>query len=97
LLEVQDLHAYYGSSQYDEAIAAAQEAMKSDENNLDGLLVLASANAALDRSEQALEAVSAIKTLKPNFTLESYAQTQRYKDPQTLKQVIAMLQKAGLD
>jgi TolB-like protein len=89
--------AYYGSGRYEEAIAAAQEAMKSDQGNLDALLILAGANAALDRKEHALKAASAIKTIKPDFTLEKYAETQRYKDPQTLKQVIIMLQKAGLD
>ena len=89
--------AYYGSGEYPEAIAAAQEAITSDQNNLDALLVLAGANAALGLSEQAKEAVSAIKALKPDFTLATYAETQRYKDPQTLKKVIAMLRKAGLD
>ena len=88
--------AYYGSEQYEEAIAAAQEAIKSDQNNLDALLILAGASAALDRKEQAEKAASAIKTIKPDFTLETYAETQRYKDPQTLKQVITLLQKAGL-
>jgi hypothetical protein len=32
----------------------------------------------------------------PAFTLEKYAATQLYKEPQTLEQVIDMLQKAGL-
>lgn len=70
--------------------------MQSDQNNLDALLVLAGANAALDQKAEASEAASAIKKIKPDFTLAKYAETQRYKDPQALKQVITMLQKAGL-
>ena len=87
---------YYGSGRYEEAIAAAEDVLKNDRENMDALLILAGANAALDQKEEALKAASAIKTTKPDFALEKYAETQRYKDPQTLKQVITMLQKAGL-
>jgi adenylate cyclase len=88
--------AYYGSGRYDEAIAAAQETVKSDQNNLDALLILAGANAALDRKEEAFKAASEIKRIKPDFTLQKYSETQPYKAPETLEQVIIMLQKAGL-
>jgi TolB-like protein len=88
---------FYGSGRYEEAIAASREAIKSDQDNLDALLILAGANAALERKEEALKTASAIKTIKPDFTLDKYAETQRYKDPQTLEQVITLLQKAGLD
>jgi TolB-like protein/tetratricopeptide (TPR) repeat protein len=88
--------AYYGSGRNEEAIAAAEDTLKSDRENLDAFLILAGANAVLDRKEGALKAASAIKKIKPDFTLVKYAETQRYKDPQTLKQVITMLQKAGL-
>jgi adenylate cyclase len=88
--------AYYGSGRYDEAIAAAHEAVKSDPNNLDALLILAGANAALNRKEQASKAASEIKRIKPDFRLQKYAETQPYKAPQTREQVITMLKKAGL-
>ena len=88
--------AYYGSGRYDEAIAAAQEAVKSDQNNLDAFLILAGANAALDRKEEASKAASRVKRIKPDFTLQKYAETQPYKTPETLERVITMLQKAGL-
>ena len=89
--------AYYGSGQYDEAIAAATEVVKSDRNNLDGFLILAGANAALDRREEAFQAASEVKRIKPDFTLEKYAETQPYKDRKTMEQLMAMLQKAGLN
>jgi tetratricopeptide (TPR) repeat protein len=88
--------AYYGSGRYDEAIAAAQEAVKSDQNNLDAFLMLAGANAALDRREEASEAASEVKRIKPDFMLQKYAETQPYKAPEKREQVITMLQKAGL-
>ena len=88
--------AYYGSGRYDEASAAARKALKSDQNNLDAFLILAGANAALDRNEEASNAASEVKRIKPDFTLLKYAETQPYKTPETLEQVISMLQKAGL-
>jgi tetratricopeptide (TPR) repeat protein len=88
--------AYYGSGRYDEAIAAAQEAVKSDQNNLDAFLILAGANAALDRNADASKAALEVKRIKPDFTLPKYAETQPYKAPETLKQIITMLQKAGM-
>jgi TolB-like protein/tetratricopeptide (TPR) repeat protein len=88
--------AYYGSGRYDEAIATAQATVKSDQNNLDALLILAGANAALDRKEEAFKAASEVRRVKPDFTIPKYAETQPYKAPETLKQVITMLQKAGL-
>ena len=77
-------------------VAAAQEAVKSDENSLDAFLILAGANAALNRKEEASKAASEIKRIKPDFTLQKYAETQPYKAPETLERVITMLQKAGL-
>jgi tetratricopeptide (TPR) repeat protein len=88
--------AFYGSRRYDEAIAAAQETVKSDQNNLDAWLILAGANAALDRKAEAFEAAAAVRRVKPDFTLKNYAETQPYKTPETLEQVITMLQKAGM-
>jgi len=88
--------ACYGSGRYDEAIAAAQETLKLDQNNLDALLILAGANAALGQIRAASEAASKVKVIKPDFTLEKYAETQPYKAPEALEQVITMRQKAGL-
>jgi adenylate cyclase len=87
--------AYYGCGRYEEAIAAAEKVLQSDERNLDALLVLAGANAALDRSDEALKACREVLRVDPDFTLEKYAATQPYQDPRALEQVIEMLQKAG--
>jgi TolB-like protein len=88
--------AYYGSGQYEETIATAKEVLKNDRNNLGAFLVLAGANAALGRLEEALKAASEVRRINPQFTLEKYSETQPYKDSETLEQVISMLQRAGL-
>lgn len=87
--------AYYGCGRYEEAITAAEEAFRGDKRNIDALLVLAGANAALDRSDEARNACREVLGVKPDFKVEKYAATQPYKDPQDLEQVVAMLHKAG--
>jgi adenylate cyclase len=88
--------AYYGCGRYEDAIVAAREVLQSDRDNLDALLILAGANAALNRTDEARKISFEVLGISPDFTLEKYAATQPYRDPQTLAQVIEMLQKAGL-
>jgi len=88
--------AFYGSGRYEEAIKSAKEVLNSDKNNLDALIILAGANAALNRPKAASQAASEIKKIKPDFTLKKYAETQPYRDQKKLVQVTNMLQKAGL-
>jgi adenylate cyclase len=87
---------YYGNDQHEEAIAVAEEILKRDSDNLDALLVLAGANAALSRMEVAHGVTQEVLRVKPGFSLEEFSQSQPYKEPQTLERVIAMLRKAGL-
>jgi TolB-like protein/tetratricopeptide (TPR) repeat protein len=88
--------AYYGSGRYEEATMSAREVLNRDTDDLDALLILAGANAALDRQEEASLAAAEIQRIKPDFTLDKYAGTQPYRDPNKLEQVTRMLQKAGL-
>jgi tetratricopeptide (TPR) repeat protein len=89
--------AYYGCGRYEEAIASAKEALKLDRNNMDALLVLAGANAALGQSEVAHGTTREVLRVNPGFTLEEFAESQPYKDPRTLERVITMLRGAGLN
>jgi TolB-like protein len=88
--------AFYGSGRYEEAIESAKEVLKSDKDNLDALLVLTGANAALNRQEEASKAAFEIQRIKPDFMIKKFAETQPYRDPKKLEQVTNMLQKAGL-
>ena len=74
----------------------AEEVLKRDADNLDALLVLAGAHAALGRMEEARGVTQEVLRVKPGFSLEAFAQSQPYQEPQTLTRVIAMLRKAGL-
>ncbi|MEN8689234.1 MAG: adenylate/guanylate cyclase domain-containing protein [Desulfobacterales bacterium] len=89
--------AFYGNGQYEEAIESAKEVLESDEGNLDALLILAGANAALDQQEEASKTSTEIKRIKPDFSIKKYAETQPYSDPIILEKVTSMLQMAGLD
>lgn len=88
--------AYYGCRRYGDVIAAARKVLQSERDNLDALLILAGAHAALDRTDAVRKACDEVLRVSPDFTLDKYAATQPYRDPQTLAQVIEMLQKAGL-
>jgi adenylate cyclase len=88
--------AYYGSDRHEEAIAVSEEVLNRDSDNLDALLVLAGAKAAMNRMEEAHGVTQEVLRVKPEFSLEKFAQSQPYKEPQTLDSVIAMLRKAGL-
>lgn len=89
--------AYYGCRRYEDAMAAARKVLQSERDNLDALLILAGANAALDRTDAARQASNEVLRDSPDFRLDKYAATQPYSDPQDLAQVIEMLQKAGLE
>jgi len=89
--------AYYGSGRYEEAIGSAREVLTSDRNNLDAFLILAAANAALNRQEEAFKAATEVKRIKPDFSIKRYAETQPYKDPKILEQIASLLQRAGLN
>ena len=88
--------AYYGSHRNEEAIAVSKEVLKRDSDNLDALLVLAGAKAAMSHIEEAHRVAQEILRVNPEFSLEEYAQSQPYKEPQNLDRVITMLRKSGL-
>jgi TolB-like protein len=88
--------ASYSSGKFEEAIAAAKEALRYDKENLDALLILAGANAALNHMEDAAKITAEIRQVQPDFTLEKFASTQPYKNPETLDQLLITLRKAGL-
>jgi TolB-like protein len=88
--------AYYLCDRNEEAIAVANEILNRNQDDLDALLILAYASAAADRMNDAHQAVREIIRVKPGFTLEEYAKSQPYNDPQILERIIQMLQMAGL-
>jgi len=88
--------AYYGCGMYAEAIDVTKTSLNADPNNVEALLMAAAANAALQNVEQTQAAVRAIRRAKPDFSPETYADTQPFKDPRDSEQIISLLKKAGL-
>jgi tetratricopeptide (TPR) repeat protein len=88
--------AYYLCDRSEEAIAAANEILNRNQDDLDALLILAYASAATDRMTDSRQTVREIIRVKPDFTLEEYAKSQPYRDTRILERIIQMLQMAGL-
>jgi adenylate cyclase len=88
--------AYYGCGRFEEAIDAAEISLKADADNLDALLMLAAANAALGRAAPARKFARDVLRLNADFRLETFAASQPYKNPQQLEQILARLKQAGL-
>ena len=88
--------AQYSSGNYEEAVKMARDALRNDKEYLDALLILAGANAALNHMEDAARAAAEVYQVKPDFTLEKFARTQPYKNPETLEQLLITLRKSGL-
>ncbi len=88
--------ALYGSGRLEEAIGVAEEALRKDRQYLDALVILAASKVALNRMDEAAEIANRIRQSKPDFSLENFARTQPYRNPDSLDQLLGALRKAGL-
>jgi hypothetical protein len=88
--------AYYGDRQHELAITAAEVSLTIDKKNIDALLLIALANAALDRMSGAYVATKKVLKMKPKFLLSEFSQSQPYKNSQDLESLTSMFNKAGL-
>ena len=89
--------AYYGSEQYEEAVAAAKTAIELDDSHVDPYLFLSAANVGLGHVEEARWAAKKVLELKPDFSLSEFAETQPYKKQRDLDRLIGQLSSAGLE
>jgi hypothetical protein len=46
--------------------------------------------------DQAAQIANRIRLARPDFTLEKFSQSQPYRNPDTLEQLLTTLRKAGL-
>ena len=88
--------AYFGCSRYDEAIAAARQAINLDNKNIDPYLYWAASLVGLGQQQEAMHPVSAVFKLKPDFNLQTFARTQPFKEQDDLDHLISKLKTAGL-
>lgn len=82
--------------QWDEATAAAKEAVRMRADDIDARLVLIEVCQATANEGSACEFAREVSTLRPDFSLSRWAETQPYKDPAVLERITANLRSAGL-
>ena len=82
--------------QWNEATAAAREAVRMRADDIDARLVLIEVCRATGNEGSAREYVREVSTLQPDFSVSRWAQTQPYKDPAVLERITANLRSAGL-
>ena len=81
---------------WDEATAAATEALRKKSDDVDARLVLIEVCRATGNEGSAREFVREVSTLRPDFSVSRWAETQPYKDPAVLERITANLRSAGL-
>ncbi len=81
---------------WDEATAAAKEALRMKPDDIDARLVLIEVSRATGNEGSAREFAREIATLRPDFSVSRWAETQPYKDLAVLERITANLRSAGL-
>jgi tetratricopeptide (TPR) repeat protein len=79
-----------------EAISAAQEAIRIDPDFIFTYMVQTVALAELGRAEEAQAAVKHILRLDPDYSTRKFANTQPFRDDEVVDRHIRGLRKAGL-
>jgi adenylate cyclase len=89
--------AYHGAERYEEAMAAAQDAIELDPNKFEPYLILAACAVVLGQTEEAQRTARKVRSLKPGFSLAAFAESQPYKDRKHLDRLLDQLTTAGLE
>ncbi len=88
--------SYQADGRHEEAVQAAEAVVAQQPDNVDVRLILAGANAVLGRSEAARSAAQEVLRLEPEFSLAAFQQSQPYRNPAQLEQIVHALRTAGL-
>jgi tetratricopeptide (TPR) repeat protein len=89
--------SYHGAERYEEAMAAARDAIELNTEMMEPYVILAACAVALGNVEEARGAVRKVRDLKPGFSLEDFAALQPYRDPKHLDRLLDQLRTAGLE
>ena len=88
--------AHYLLGQHGEAVNTARSTIRLAPDTLEASVLLAAALAAGGRTIEAEPIVKEIYRINAGFTLDAFARSQPYRDPNTLDGLLADLRAAGL-
>ncbi len=88
--------SYTLMEQYNEAITWCEEAVRQEPNSLFSRLFLAAAYSRAGRSEEAQIEAAEVLRINPKFSLEKFAKSMTYKNPEDVERTVNALRKAGL-
>ncbi len=88
--------AYLLMNRLEDAIAAAQDAIRLDPDYVYTYMVLAIAFSELGREQEGRIAVENILRIEPDYSVHTFAETQPFRDPDVLDRQILGLRAAGL-
>ncbi len=88
--------AYYACERFEEALAAAKDAIALEAGDVSPYLYLIASSAALNCPEEARSAAAEVLRIAPDFTVSQFARSQPYKKREILEGLVARLSSAGL-
>lgn len=88
--------SYYLMGEHARAITAARCALELDADSLDALVVLAAAHVAGGQPTDAASTADEIRRVCPHFTVDAFARSQPYRNPETRNRIAHHLELAGL-
>lgn len=88
--------SYYVAKRFDKALALLQTALDINPNYLNARLHLAAVCVRLGQQDDAEWEASEVVVVDPNFSLARWADSQPYKDPALLQDILDDLRQAGL-
>ena len=83
------------SGRFEEAVETAKDSVELESVDPSPYLYLAAACVAIDRMDEAKRTARDVLKKDPDFTLKGFAQTQPYKNAQTLDLLLSRLNRAG--
>jgi class 3 adenylate cyclase/TolB-like protein len=89
--------AYHGAGRYEDAMVAAKGAIELDPTKIEPYLILTACAVVLGQAKEAQRAAREVLALKPGFSLDVFAGTQPYKDPEHLDRLVDQLKSAGFE
>jgi class 3 adenylate cyclase/TolB-like protein len=78
------------------SIAIANECLRLNPEDLDGLVLLCTDYVLSDSLDEARKVAQKIQDVEPTFTISDYVETQPYRDKKTLQGMVEALRAAGL-